>query len=70
LGMQTQPNARPTAKQPPLTLSVMDAADRLGVRRQAMYRLVNENRVPVIRLSPHRMRVAVADLDRLFGTAA
>jgi predicted site-specific integrase-resolvase len=59
-----------TTTKHPLTLNVADAAAYVGLSNQAMYRIINEGRVPVIRISAHRTRLAVADLDRLFGAAA
>ncbi|MGV0991176.1 MAG: excisionase family DNA-binding protein [Mycobacterium sp.] len=49
----------------PPTLSVEEASRYLGVSRAYTYQMAREGRLPVIRLSEHRLRVSTIGLIRL-----
>lgn len=54
----------------PETISIQEAADRLGISRKTAYKLAREDDFPAkcIRVGS-KLRVVVADLDRLLGVA-
>lgn len=47
------------------TVSVIRAAEFLGIGKSHAYALAREGRLPVINLGPRRMRVKSADLLRM-----
>ncbi len=44
-------------------LKVTEVARHLGVTRQAVYRLIHSGEIPYLRLTAHRIRVRLTDLD-------
>jgi predicted DNA-binding transcriptional regulator AlpA len=58
------------AKTLPITMSVPAAAKYAGMSTQGLYRLIKEGRLPVVRLSPHRTRFSVVELNRSFAGGA
>jgi excisionase family DNA binding protein len=50
----------------PPTITVVEAAELLGVSRSAAYRAVQAGHIPVIRWG-HRLRVPTAPLLRMLG---
>jgi excisionase family DNA binding protein len=50
------------------TVSVDEAAARLGYSRNTVYDAIKRGEVPVIRLGA-KMRIAVATIDRMLGKA-
>lgn len=48
----------------PRLLTPDEAADRLDVNRQTLYRLVRENQISATRTSPSRFKVAEGEIER------
>lgn len=45
-------------------LTVTEVAERLGVNRAFVYKLIDDKRLDVIRLGTHRYRITEAGLER------
>ena len=46
------------------TISVEDAGKILGVSRPKAYELVNQGKIPVLKLGPHKFVVPIAALEK------
>ena len=62
------------ARNPPLSSDLLEgaqaAADYIGISRGTLYRLVEQKRVPVIRMGPKQLFFRKSELDRAFQAAA
>lgn len=59
--MSTPPNVRENGRQ---LVDICSAAERLGCSERFMRRLVQERRIPFVRLGGRKIRFLVVDLDR------
>ncbi|MBM4461763.1 MAG: helix-turn-helix domain-containing protein [Chloroflexi bacterium] len=52
-----------------LTMTVVEAADALGISRATAYSLCREGKLPVIRISERRLVIPKAALQRMLAEA-